>query len=290
MVRTPIVFVRGVVLGAPKNANIQVLIGANGRFNVGGVKQDGTFQIPNLNPGKYRLFANANLAGQRMRSTAVDVEVGDKSIDRIELRMMPPISIAGKLDFDDEGAKPRAPLPALRLVDLIAGTQPERAAIHEDGGFTLADLLPGLYRVTLSWPGVFVRSLRLGLDASEGNLLDLRNGAAGGVLSVLLSSAMGEVTGVVSDSNGPVPNASVALSLDDRNAERPAVRFTTADAAGNYRFGGLAPGKYRLAPIDDGDAAAAKGMLEDYQDVLAEVEIHPSDKLTQNLTRHAPAK
>ena len=82
----------------------------------------------------------------------------------------------------------------------------------------------------------------------------------------------------------------MALSLDDRNAERPAVTFATADAVGNYRFGDLAPGKYRLVAVDDGDAAAAKGMLEDYQDVLAEVEIHPSDKLTQNLTRHAPAK
>ena len=78
--------------------------------------------------------------------------------------------------------------------------------------------------------------------------------------------------------------------FDDRNAERPAVRFTTADASGNYRFGDLAPGKYRLVAVDDGDAAAAKGVLEDYQDVLTEIEIHDDDKLTQNLTRRAPAK
>ena len=290
MVRTPLVFVRGVVLGAPRNANIQVLIGANGRFNVGGVKQDGTFQIPNLNPGKYRLFANANLAGQRLRSTVVDVEVADKSVDRIELRMMPPISISGKFDFDDERPKTRTPPPALRLVDLIGGAQPERGAAHEDGSFTVTDLLPGLYRVALSRPGIFVRSLRLGMDTTEGNLLDLRNGASGGLLSVVVSSAVGEVTGVVHDSDGPVAHARVALSLSDPITERPAVSFTTADASGNYRFGDLAPGKYRLVAVDDGDAAAAKGVLEDYQDVLTEIEIHDDDKLTQNLTRRAPAK
>jgi Carboxypeptidase regulatory-like domain len=290
MVRTPIVFVRGIVLGAPGNANITVLFGANGSFDVAGVKQDGTFQIPNLNPGKYRLFANANLGGQRLRSTVVDVEVADKSIDRVELRMMPAISISGKLDYDDERAKPQAPLPRIRLIDLIAGTQPDRAAVHEDGSFALTDLLPGLYRVTLSWPGLFVRSLRLGMDATEGSLLDLRNGVTGSALSVLVSSAVGEVTGVVSDSNGPIPNARVALSLDDVNAERPAVTFRTADAAGNYRFGNLAPGKYRLAAVDDGDAAAAKGVLDDYQDVLTEIEIHEDDKVTQNLTRRAPPK
>ena len=290
MVRTPLIFVRGVVIGAPRNANITVLFGANYGFDVAGVRQDGTFQIANLNPGKYRLFANANLGAQRLRSAVVDVEVADKSIDRIELRMMPAISISGKFDFDDERPKTRVPLPALRLVDLIVGAQQERAVVHEDGSFTLTDLLPGLYRVTLSRPGVFVRSLRLGMDATEGSLLDLRNGVTGGALSVRISSAVGEVTGVVSDGNGPVANARVTLSLDDRIAERPAVTFATADAAGNYRFGNLAPGKYRLVAVDDGDAAAAKGMLEDYEDVLVEVEIHPSDKLTQNLTRHAPAK
>jgi Carboxypeptidase regulatory-like domain len=290
MIRTPIVFVRGVVLGAPRNANVQVWLGANGRFNIAGVRQDGTFQAPNLDPGKYRLFANANLGGQRLRSTVVDVEVADKSVDRVELRMMPPISVSGKLDYDDERAKPRAPLPTVKLLDLIPGPQQVHGAVHEDGSFTLTDLLPGLYRVIPNWPGVFVRSLRMGLDATEGNLLDLRNGANGGALSVLVSSAVGEITGVVSDSSGAVANARVALSLSDRDAERSAVTFATADASGNYRFGDLASGKYRIAAVDDGDAAAAKGILDDYQDVLAEVEIHAHDKSTQNLTRHAPPK
>jgi hypothetical protein len=166
MVRTPVVSVRGVVLGAPGNANIQVLFGANYGFDVTGVRQDGTFQISNLNPGKYRLFANANIAGQRLRSAVVDIEVADKNLDRIELRMMPPNSISGKFDYDDERPKTRVPLPALRLVDLIVGAQPERAVVHDDGSFTLTGLLPGLYRVTLSRPGVFVRSLRFGLDAT----------------------------------------------------------------------------------------------------------------------------
>ena len=128
------------------------------------------------------------------------------------------------------------------------------------------------------------------MDRSEGDLLDLRNGASVGLLSVVVSSAVGEVTGVVNDSSGPVAHARVALSLSDPITERPALSFTTADAAGSYRFGNLAPGKYRLAAIDDGDAAAAKGVLEDYQDVVTEVEIRADDRLTQNLTRHAPAK
>jgi hypothetical protein len=128
------------------------------------------------------------------------------------------------------------------------------------------------------------------MDLTEGSLLDVRHGAAGGALSVLISSEVGEISGVVSDSSGPVANARVALSIEDRNVEHPAVTFATADASGNYRFGSLAPGKYRLAAVDDGDAAAAKGVLEDYQDVLANVEIHSGDRMTQNLTRHAPAK
>jgi hypothetical protein len=290
MVRTPIVFVRGVVLGAPRNAPVQLMLGDKGRYAVAGVRQDGTFQIPNVDPGKYRLFASANIAGQRLKSAVVDVEVADKSIDRLELRMMPPVTLPGKLEYDDEQAKPRGPLPRISLIDVIGGLAQPSPAVQADDSFRLTDLLPGLYRVTLSGPGIFIRSLRLGMDTSEGNFLDLRNGASGGLLSVVVSSAVGEISGVVSDSNGPVSNARVALSLNGPITERPVVTFTAADVAGNYRFGNLAPGKYRLAAIDDGDAAAAKGVLEDYQDVLAEVEIHASDKLTQNLTRHAPAK
>jgi protocatechuate 3,4-dioxygenase beta subunit len=291
MIRTPLVFVRGIVLGAPRNANIQVQLGANGKFSVAGVRPDGTFQIPNVDSGTYRLFATATVAGQRLRSTVMDVEVADKSIDRIELRMMPPISISGKVDYEDERAKPRpSSQRAVRLLVLIPLWQPQWAAIQEDGAFQLTGLLPGLYHVTVTWPGVFVRSIRLGSETTEGDLLDLRNGASGGALLLQVSSAVGEISGVVSDSNGPVASARVVLSVDDRNPERAAVTFATADAAGNYRFGDLAPGKYRLAAVDDGDAVAANGMLEDYQDVLAEVEIHPSDKVTQNLTRRAPAK
>jgi large repetitive protein len=289
MVRTPVIFVRGVVLGAPRNAPIQVLLGANGRFTVAGVRQDGTFQIPSVDPGKYRLFASGNLGAQRLRSAVVDVEVDDKSIDRIELRMMPPVTIAGKLDYEDEQQKTRTPLPRIRLIDLIGGQPQDRAAVQEEDRFTLTDILPGLYRVALSRPGVFVLSLRMGMDTVEGDLLDLRNGANGGTLSVLISSAEAEISGVVSDNNGSAANARVALWLNDRT-ERPAVTFVTADAAGNYRFGNLAPGKYRLTAVDDGDAAAAKGVLDDYLDVLAEIEIHPSDKLTQNLTRRPPSK
>jgi large repetitive protein len=288
MVRTPLVFVRGVVLGVPRNANIQLMLGSNGKFTVDGVRQDGTFQIPNVNPGKYRLFANANIGGQRLRTAVEDVEVANKSIDRIELRMLTPITIAGRFDFDDERPQTRTPRPSLLFVDLIGGTQPQRPEVHDDGTFTVTGLLPGLYRVILSSPGVFIRSLRLGMDTTEGRLLDLRHGAVGGTLTVLISSEVGEISGVVSDGNGPVANARLALSVYDD--ERSTVTFATADATGNYRFGNLPPGKYRLAAIDDGDAAAAKGVLEDYQDVLAEVEIHASDRVIQNLTRHAPAK
>ncbi len=155
MVRTPLVFVRGVVLGAPRNALIQLMLGSGGRSRVAGVSQDGAFEIPNVDPGKYRLFASANLGGQRLRTTIAGVEVADKNIDRVELRMMPPISIAGQFEYDDDRPKTKTPRPALRLIDLIAATPADLPTFHDDGSFTVTDLLPSLYRVTLSRRGVF---------------------------------------------------------------------------------------------------------------------------------------
>ncbi len=146
-----------------------------------------------------------------------------------------------------------------------------------------------MYRVIPSWPGAFVRSMRWGSDAIDGNLLDLFNGA-GASLSLLVSFAVGEVSGVVSDASGPIAGGRVVLSLQGRDAERPVLTFATADANGNYRIRDLAPGKYRLAAVDDGDPAILKGVLDDYEDVLAAIELQPGDKITQNLTRHTAAK
>jgi hypothetical protein len=57
----------------------------------GGIKKDGSFEVWNVDPGKYFLTASWQGAGnQRVQTATVDIEIGQQNIDRLELRLIPP--------------------------------------------------------------------------------------------------------------------------------------------------------------------------------------------------------
>src|SRR5204863_6261009 len=125
------------------------------------------------------------------------------------------------------------------------GRSSASAQIGADGSFKLEGLSPGRYRVTLSWNGVYVKSMRLGQTSIDGNLLDLTGGSNGAALSVMLSSAVGEISGVVRDDKGPVAQVPVGAVLAD--SETPSFPgMTTSADDGSYKLTGLPPGKYKL--------------------------------------------
>jgi len=49
----------------------------------------------------------------------------------------------------------------------------------------------------------------------HGAKLDLRNGAGGAAMTILVGAATGEVSGTVRDEKGPVAQAPVTLPLED---------------------------------------------------------------------------
>ena len=74
-------------------------------------------------------------------------------------------------------------------------------------------------------------------------------------LVVMLSSRPGSVSGVVTTDGKPVAGAAVYLELFDPQLPNPRVRIMEArcDAQGNYKFSGLAPGRYRALSSFDFD-------------------------------------
>jgi hypothetical protein len=226
----------------------------------------------------------------------------------VALHALPPIDLTGRVEFEDEKARPGAGQPPsatgagggrqpgaqmpmraaprrinMAPIDGWAGPPIELAA---DDSFQLTNVAPGRYRVSPAWGPAYVKSMRLGPTQIDAALLDLRQGAAGNSLTLVMSSAMGEISGTVTDENGPVATAMVALITDDWDGG-PAFRYTPARPDGTYVIGTVPPGKYRIAAVDEADRTMLMrgGGVEDYLDQMESIDVRANDKLTKDLKR-----
>jgi len=301
LVQTPIVQVSGKITGLPpgiKNVMVSTFPSGQGA----GIKADGTFSLWQLDPGKYTLVAQHWGGQTTLMSAPVEIEVTTANIEHLELRMVPPFEIAGQLRFDDEqarqpakpparsdGTAPPAPPPAPRRIELRPDdrqiAQMVSAAAGADDSFTLEKVQPARYHVGINWGSGYVRSVRVGETETEGDILDLRNGSSG-PLTVTVSSNFCEVSGTVSDSNGPVTDAAVVLAaLEDPSN----FQVRRSDSAGAYKFR-IPPGKYKVAAVDDDSIAlGVRGeILDDYDGVTESLDLSAGDKIGKDLVKRKP--
>ena len=309
LIRTAVLSVTGKVDGMPggkARANLMVMReGEQGASSANAmVKQDGSFKISPIDPGKYTITAlvYGPSPQHNLQSPPVEIEVAGANVEHIELRLIPPFDVSGQVRFDDEAARTPPQRPAQpgqaastrqqmppRQINLqpgagFMGNGGLSAAIGADDSFTLESVVPGRYHVSLSWGPAYVSAVRVGETVTEGDVLDVRNGPAGAV-TLTVSSATCQISGTVNDSSGPVANAHVILV--PQAGEVMFTRSTSAKPDGTYTFTGLRPGKYQLAAVDEGfyPNGRSDNALEDYEDVAARIELRAGDKLTQDLKR-----
>jgi hypothetical protein len=102
---------------------------------------------------------------------------------------------------------------------------------------------------------------------------------------VNLSNRPVSVSGVVTTGGKPVAGAAVYLELYDPELPNPRLQLIEgrSDAQGNYRFGGLAPGHYRVLSSFDFDPEDRFAM-----DRAAALSLREGDNATQDLTLALP--
>jgi len=319
LVRTPVVTLSGTVLDVPAGGKTVVRAVASaatggGVQMAGNVKADGSFQIWQLDPGKYTVVATNMTQGpgpQRgLQSTPAETEVAGADIEHIELRMIPPFDVSCQLGFDDAKARevpmmpvrqggpgqppatqgaPPQPMPRRVMLrpegQTFVNPSPSMAQpieIGADDSFTLEKLQPGRYRLAPMW-GVYVKSVTVGNTETEGDILDLRNGPAGAV-TVTLGSVMGEVSGVVSDSSGPAAGVRVVMMEDRSLGGIPMFAMSAGD--GTYKFVAH-PGKYKLIAGDNEIVTQFQPGRDpdEYADIAESIEIRAGDKVTKALKK-----
>ncbi len=285
LLRTPIVRVSGTVSGLPpgaQNASIQI-VHRHGSMNGGSVKGDGTFQIWKLDPGSYTIDAVWDRPdGTHMQSSPAEIEVTESNIDHISLNMIPPVDFSGHVTFEDEHARAAQPVQ-FRLSFVAPGSSVSKTVeMDPNDSFHVTGLAPDRYRVVPQWSLAYVKSMQLGPAQIDGDILDLRNGAAGTSLALVVSSAMAAIRGTISDDNGPAAHSVVVIVPEAFTGW--AYRFVDAKPDGTYTLTGVPPGKYRIAAMSrsDYDQVSQLGDLDEYLD-MEPIEVGPGDKLSKDL-------
>ena len=127
---------------------------------------DGTFQFRDIPAGDWRITASGaqQKASQRL-------QVGDRDIDQLELRLTQPFTIAGTVNFEGAPA-PNYKTVAIPLAPGIGGDMVS-ARPDDQGKFTVEGVYPGVYQVVPIQPGAqfYLASIRLGeRESQDGNV------------------------------------------------------------------------------------------------------------------------
>jgi protocatechuate 3,4-dioxygenase beta subunit len=212
----------------------------------------GEFELRNVTPGEYVLSADW-LNGTRRYRARTPVDIDKTDLRGVTLRLVPPLEVSGQVRVEGANNLDLSVLGvSLSLREPEAIASGGRGTVHANGSFTIANVLPEHYTVSVSGlkDDYYLKSVYLGTAELSPSDVDLSRGAAG-VLELVASPAGGRIEGVVLDEKQqPVAAATVALiapaaEANDPYRNQPYKRVAT-DHDGRFTLRGIAPGNYRL--------------------------------------------
>jgi hypothetical protein len=203
----------------------------------------------------------ADYFDRTQRQTArMAVAVGSANVDNVNLTLAPVPALQGRVRA---AAGDTVKLDSLRLsltgTDDMGGMMRGPGgfggggAVGADGAFTLANLTPQIYTLTLNGlPEThYLDSIKLGeVDLTNGPL-DLSGGVAG-ALTITIAAGSGTLQGTVRQEQQPAEGATAVLVPEE--ARRPVGYFykiATTDQNGQFTMKGIAPGEYKLFAWDE---------------------------------------
>jgi hypothetical protein len=225
------------VRASPRNAGPikvapRVTTDANGLFEISGLQ------------GSYFVVATTQDANEA-RPTAVQfVDVGGVNIEGLRLVLGSGLNLSGRITMD--GRQTDAYRVFLSPED---SSLPEVISRESRDSLLFPDVQPVKYRVTAvprpgSTPGpeAYVKSIRFGgVEILNGEIRP--SGALLGDIEVVLGQNAGSIEGRVNDGQGSAANVRVVL-VPESPGRLDLFKSATTDAAGRFRFQGVAPGNY----------------------------------------------
>jgi hypothetical protein len=202
-----------------------------------------------LLPGQYRLLVTALLPVVTYSGSAVLTVTGSDP-DIIDVPVAPTISVQGQVVA--EGA-----VSSLRIVCVPNGSRNSGMAVSSEvrsnGKFTLEDILPGSYAVSvdgLENDGYLSAVQLQGKDVSSTDI-EFPKDISPLILTLNIKHDGGSIKGFAIDATGsPQPGAWVVMvpAIEFRG-RRELFRFAMANERGEFEIGGIPPGNYTALPF-----------------------------------------
>jgi hypothetical protein len=301
---------------------VQVMPRGGGIFLGGGggpLRPDGTFTIANVPPGQYTVRANVprNAPGPGTPPAPPDfsvavVAVNGEDVTGVRLTPVLPVTVSGRVSFDDAGAAQSLKPSAIRVMAQPLNVDdggigfpnggPPFPTLQDDFSFELKTA-PGrmaLRAVIQQAPGTpppatgtangwQLKAVRVnGMDVTDSGIEIDATGARG--IEIELSNRRQQVSGSVSDANGVrVKNYTVVMFAQDRARwTAPFNRYLARVQAGDdglFKVNFLPAGDYYAIALDGADPSQWQDpeFLEGLVRQASSVSLAPGDTRTVDL-------
>jgi hypothetical protein len=223
------------------------------------VDPQGNFQLRGVTPGSYTLRADLQNDNARF-SGRMPLEVGNSNIEGVELNLLPPLELKGRVVVEANGD-----LAGTRLNIML---QPKvngpmmgnsRAQMQDDLSFQMNNVGLDAYDVTVAGlpDGFYLKSVRLGQQDVTETGVDFSQGV-GGELTVTVNPNGGQIDGTVQNEKGePAASSTITLIPDAEHRELSWMYKTgNTDQNGHFTMKGLRPGKYTVYAWEDIETGA----------------------------------
>jgi Carboxypeptidase regulatory-like domain len=244
--------VRGVLLNpdgtpAPK---VQVALAEDFRGRSVESKADGTFEFAAVPEGEWRLWATVQSGGVPLHVTEW-IEVTKHDIESVKLRLVPPLTVRGKVTMEPAKDSPLPKMSPMILarhdgrtrkesdLELIGESSPLSA---DTNGNILAQAYPGMYRLSSIMqpppPPYYLDALRVG----DANLItqEVEFSSADVAITVVYKTDGGVVRGTAEN----CASGGVELVPQDPSLRRGFARSGPCDSSNHYEVRTVRPGEY----------------------------------------------
>jgi hypothetical protein len=238
--------------------------GGGGGFDAGNatVAADGTFVMPHVLPGEYKLQARGPAPGPDSdeEAAALRITVGNANVDGLVVTTSVGWSIAGQITTD-EGAAPAFPLSAARVIATVpeptnprGGPPGGKTHINDDWTFSVSDLF-GSASLRMNLPdGWTVKAIeRGGRDVSDAAIEGTAGREVGGV-RIIITNHVTMVRGrTVGPDDAVTATGTVIVFAADPRQWGENSRFVGAvrpNDDGTWEITGLPAGEYVAAAVD----------------------------------------
>ncbi len=250
----------------------------------GQVRPDGTFELASITPGAYKLTVNSFEGGRPKVFGSMKLSVGNNNVDSIVVSPSPVVSFQGKVTV--EGDKTLVNLKQVRIQ--VQGEMPfnQPLEVAEDGSFTLKDLSPEKYKVSLAQlPNAYVKAINVGGQDIRETGIDL-SGGGGGPMEVILSTKIAKVDGMVEKQKQDDAPGTVIVAKVGPNSELTFINLTArVEDAGKFSIANLPPGEYKIFAFEEVDTATASDpeFLKKFEDRAGSVKIGEGESKSLSL-------